>query len=63
MYIPKSFAETDLPILQDFMREHNFAAFITQHEGQLVASHVPFMLDTSRGAYGTLVIGASGPRQ
>jgi transcriptional regulator len=55
MYIPKSFAETDLPTLQDFMQAHSFATFVTQHEGHLVASHLPFMLDTARGSYGTLV--------
>ncbi len=55
MYIPKSFAETDLPTLHQFMQAHNFAALVTQSEGHLVASHIPFMLDAERGAYGTLV--------
>ena len=49
MYIPKSFAETDAAILYDFMRANNFAALITQHEGHIVASHIPFMVDTERG--------------
>jgi len=49
MYIPKSFAETDAAILYDFMRANNFAALITRHEGHIVASHLPFMVDTERG--------------
>lgn len=49
MYIPKSFAETDAAVLYDFMRAHNFAALVTQHDGQLTASHVPFMVDAERG--------------
>jgi transcriptional regulator len=54
MYIPKSFAETDLPVLHQFMRDHNFATLITQQVGELIASHLPFMLDSQRGEYGTL---------
>ncbi|MEO8396911.1 MAG: FMN-binding negative transcriptional regulator, partial [Chloroflexota bacterium] len=49
MYIPKSFAETDAAILYDFMRANNFAALITQNEGEIVASHIPFMVDSERG--------------
>jgi transcriptional regulator len=49
MYIPRSFAETDAKVLYEFMREHNFAAFVTQKDGQMVASHLPFMVDTERG--------------
>jgi transcriptional regulator len=49
MYIPKSFAETDAAILYRFMRANNFAALITQNEGKIVASHIPFMVDSERG--------------
>src|SRR5688572_32435522 len=55
MYIPKTFAETDLGVLQRFMSENNFAALVTQHEGELLASHIPFMVDPSRGDYGVLI--------
>jgi transcriptional regulator len=54
MYIPKSFAETDLPVLHQFMRDHHFATLITQQDGELIASHLPFILDSQRGEYGTL---------
>src|SRR5258708_10471979 len=46
MYIPKSFAETDAVTLYQFMRDNNFATLIT---GNLVATHLPFLVDTERG--------------
>jgi transcriptional regulator len=49
MYIPRSFAETDAAVLYRFMRDHNFAVFITSGGGEIVASHLPFMVDTERG--------------
>src|SRR5258708_9937992 len=49
MYIPKSFAESDITILYQFMRENNFAALGSHHDGQLIASHLPFLIDTERG--------------
>src|SRR5262245_25072902 len=49
MYIPKSFAETDGATLYPFIRDNNFAALVTEHEGQLIASHLPFLIDSERG--------------
>lgn len=50
MYIPKSFAETDTTVLYQFMRDHNFAIFVTHGGGsEIVASHLPFMLDVEHG--------------
>ena len=46
MYIPKSFAETDAVTLYQFMRDNNFASLVT---GNLVATHLPFLVDTERG--------------
>ena len=54
MYVPKLFAVEDVPRLQDFMEEFNFAALVTQRDGQLTASHIPFLLDRSAEPYGTL---------
>jgi transcriptional regulator len=54
MYVPKVFAVEDLPRLHDFMDEFNFAAFVTQRDGQMVASHVPFFLDRGVEPYGAL---------
>ena len=49
MYIPKSNLETDPAVLYDFMQANNFATLITQQEGHLTATHLPFMVDTERG--------------
>jgi transcriptional regulator len=55
MYIPKSFLESDLRVLHTFMQEHNFATLVSQSAGELAATHLPLMLDSSRGEYGTLL--------
>ncbi len=55
MYIPKAFREDDINTLYAFIREYSFAALITQQDGIPFASHLPFLLDTERGAYGTLL--------
>jgi transcriptional regulator len=49
MYIPKSFAVEDVATLYAFMRAHNFATLVTHHQGQMVATQLPFMIDTERG--------------
>jgi len=49
MYIPKSFAETDVATLYQFMRDNNFATLVTQHESELVATHLPFLIDKDAG--------------
>jgi transcriptional regulator len=54
MYVPKVFAVDDLVQLQDFMEEFNFATVITQRDGELIASHIPFLLDRGVQPYGVL---------
>jgi transcriptional regulator len=54
MYVPKVFAVEDLGRLQDFMEEFNFATIITQRDGELTASHIPFLLDRTVEPYGAL---------
>lgn len=54
MYVPKLFAVEDLAQLQDFMDEFNFATVVTQRDGELTASHIPFLLDRSVEPYGAL---------
>ncbi|MBI1260015.1 MAG: FMN-binding negative transcriptional regulator [Chloroflexi bacterium] len=49
MYIPKSNLETDPALLYAFMREHNFAALVTQRDGHIDATHLPVMVDSERG--------------
>ncbi len=67
MYIPKAFREDNIDTLHAFMREYSFATLVTQHNGELLASHLPFLLDAERGrdksgilsggqvSYGTLI--------
>jgi transcriptional regulator len=61
MYIPKHFREDDLNTLHSLMRTYSFATLITQHEGIPLATHLPFILDTERGPYGTLLAHMARP--
>ena len=52
--MPERFREDDLHTLHTLMRDYSFAALVTQHEGMPFASHLPLMLATDEGPYGTL---------
>lgn len=55
MYVPSSFAEQDLPTLHAFVEAHPLAAVVTgsaSHE--LIATHLPLVLDRTAGPMGTL---------
>jgi transcriptional regulator len=54
MYLPSAFAVKDLPVLQDFMEQYSFATLVTRQADEMIASHVPFVLDREAGANGTL---------
>lgn len=54
MYTPKAFEVTDLAILHAAMKQSELATFITITTNGLVATHLPLLLDTTRGPYGTL---------
>lgn len=55
-YMPAHFEERDLATLQALVDAHPLAAWATlQDDGELVAHHVPFLLDRTRGPFGTLV--------
>ncbi len=55
MYIPASFAETDLGRLHEFIERHSFGILVTQSQGSSFASHLPFLLDREAGSNGTLI--------
>ncbi len=55
MYIPKHFSQEDLSILHEMMARYSFAALVTNADGQLHATHLPFYLDRTRGPNGTLL--------
>ncbi len=55
MYLPKHFEESDPQVLHALIRAHPLGTWVTQHEGELLANHIPFLIDPARGANGTLV--------
>ena len=44
MYSPEAFKIEDRATLRAFLRQHNFATLVTQHDGGLQATHVPLVL-------------------
>ncbi len=55
MYLPKHNEVLDLGVMHGLMRAHPLGAWVTLGEGGLVANHIPFLVDASRGERGTLV--------
>lgn len=55
MYLPDSFAETDLSRLHDFIEQYSFGLLLSQVDGDSFGSHLPFLLDRNGGVRGTLI--------
>ncbi len=56
MYTRAHFAETDLGKLHDAIQAYSFATLVSQHAGELTASHLPLLLKRdAEGEYGTLL--------
>ena len=55
MYVPKHHEEADISVLHALIRSHPLGAWVTQGDGDLLANHIPFLIDSSRGEFGTLV--------
>jgi transcriptional regulator len=55
MYVPAHFRETRTAAMHAFIREHSFATLVSRLDGELFASHLPLLLDTDRGPWGTLL--------
>jgi transcriptional regulator len=55
MYIPEVFAETNLTKLHEAIERYSFALLVSGSVGELVASHLPLLLDRTSGASGTLL--------
>lgn len=49
MYSPEAFKVEDRAIMHAFLRQHNFATLVTQHDGGLQATHVPLVLKEEVG--------------
>ena len=54
MYVPGHFEETRMEVLHNLIKSHPLGTLITLCEGEIVANHVPFILDQSGGDSGTL---------
>ncbi|MBU2711444.1 FMN-binding negative transcriptional regulator [Zooshikella harenae] len=54
MYIPESFRISDLETLHSFIDQHSFGIIVSEREGNLLASHVPFLLNKDQGVLGCL---------
>ena len=55
MYVPAAFRESDTGRLHEFIRHHGFALVTTYGTQGLVASHLPVLLEATRGSLGTIV--------
>lgn len=55
MYVSRHHALDDRAAIFGLMEAHPLGAWVCHTEGGLVANHVPFLLDRSRGEFGTLV--------
>lgn len=54
MYVPPAFKESDLAAMHEAMRQARLATLVTATADGLQATHLPFVLDESEGAYGVL---------
>ena len=54
MYVPPSFAEHDVGVMQAFIEAHPLGALVTASSDGLFATHLPLVLERDRGAHGTL---------
>lgn len=54
MYVPKQYEETRIEVLHALMRAHPLAALVSHGPCGLSVDHLPWVLDTDRGAQGTL---------
>ena len=55
MYVPRLLEETDPAVLHGLIRAHPLGMWVTQAGSELIANHIPFLLDADRGPHGTLV--------
>ena len=54
MYIPSSNAEHSPEVMFDFIEAHSLGVLVTTSSAGLFATHLPLLLDRSRGEYGAL---------
>jgi transcriptional regulator len=55
MYVPPAFAQNDIATLHDAIERYSFALLVSNSGGELMASHLPLLLDRAAGDHGTLM--------
>jgi transcriptional regulator len=55
VYVPKHFEETDRAVLHALIDTHPLGAWITHGADGLAVDHIPFLVDRTRGEFGTLL--------
>jgi transcriptional regulator len=55
MYVPKHFEETDVAVLHELIRSRPLGTWVAWANNELTANHLPFLIDGSRGPFGTLI--------
>ena len=55
MYIPKYHAFTDEPALHTHIADHPLGTWVCLADGNLVANHIPLLLDRAHGPHGRLI--------
>lgn len=55
MYLPKHYEVTNVEVLHALIDAHPLGAWVTTGEGGLAIDHIPFLVDATRGEFGTLI--------
>jgi len=55
MHIPKHFEETDLSVLHSLVKSHPLGTWVSQSQGELIANHIPFLIDNRANTNGVLL--------
>lgn len=55
MYTPKYHALTDVAAMRTHIAEHPLGAWVCMAQNQLMANHIPFVLDVQHGVHGRLL--------
>jgi transcriptional regulator len=55
MYLPKYHALNDLAVMQSHIEQHPLGAWVCSADNQLIANHIPFVLDRQHGVHGRLM--------
>jgi transcriptional regulator len=54
MYTPQQFMESRPEVLHEMMKSHPLSTFVVFAGTELIANHIPLLLDSTAGQYGTL---------